>query len=89
MRAPTGPASRCRARSPASSGGGALQGIGEKFSPDLHTGTGNLTVPLALPPGRGGFEPAAERWGLSGQLGGLNLPHHRVASGPSEGPAAR
>jgi hypothetical protein len=38
-------------------GGGALQGIGEKFSPDLHTGTGNFTVPIALPPGRGGFQP--------------------------------
>jgi hypothetical protein len=38
-------------------GGGALHGIGEKFSPDLHTGTGNFTVPLALPPGRNGFQP--------------------------------
>ncbi|MEW5926790.1 MAG: SpvB/TcaC N-terminal domain-containing protein [Gemmatimonadota bacterium] len=38
-------------------GGGALQGIGEKFSPDLHTGTGNFSVPLALPQGRGGFGP--------------------------------
>src|SRR5882724_559890 len=38
-------------------GGGALHGIGEKFSPDLHTGTGNFTVPVALPPGRNGFQP--------------------------------
>src|SRR6266516_6028280 len=38
-------------------GGGALKGIGEKFSPDLHTGTGNFTVPIALPPGRNGFQP--------------------------------
>src|SRR5512145_3446160 len=38
-------------------GGGALHGIGEKFSPDLHTGTGNFTVPLALPPGRNGLQP--------------------------------
>ena len=38
-------------------GGGALQGIGEKFSPDLQTGTGNFSVPLALPPGRNGFQP--------------------------------
>src|SRR5215203_4906078 len=38
-------------------GGGALHGIGEKFAPDLHTGTGNFTVPLVLPPGRNGFEP--------------------------------
>ncbi len=38
-------------------GGGALHGTGEKFSPDLHTGTGNFTVPIALPPGRNGFQP--------------------------------
>ena len=38
-------------------GGGALHGIGETFSPDLHTGTGNFTVPIALPPGRNGFQP--------------------------------
>lgn len=38
-------------------GGGALHGIGEKFSPDLFTGTGSFTLPLALPPGRNGFQP--------------------------------
>src|SRR5215470_18897989 len=38
-------------------GGGALHGLGEKFSPDLHTGTGNFTVPIALPAGRNGFQP--------------------------------
>lgn len=38
-------------------GGGALHGIGEKLSPDLHTGTGNFTVLLALPSGRSGFQP--------------------------------
>ena len=38
-------------------GGGALQGIGEKFAPDLHSGTGNFTVPIALPSGRNGFQP--------------------------------
>jgi RHS repeat-associated protein len=39
-------------------GGGALAGIGETFQPDLHTGTGNLRVPLPLPAGRGGLQPA-------------------------------
>ncbi|MBE7385210.1 MAG: VCBS repeat-containing protein [Leptolyngbya sp. SIO1E4] len=39
------------------SGGGALQGIGETFSPDLFTGTGNFSVPISLPPGRNGFQP--------------------------------
>jgi hypothetical protein len=38
-------------------GGGALSGIGEKFSADLFTGTGNFTIPIAIPPGRNGFQP--------------------------------
>lgn len=38
-------------------GGGALTGIGEKFTPDLFTGTGNFTVPITLPPGRNGLQP--------------------------------
>ncbi|WP_239341091.1 SpvB/TcaC N-terminal domain-containing protein [Frankia sp. CiP3] len=39
-------------------GGGALRGIGETFAPDLQTGTGNLTVPIAVPPGRRGLAPS-------------------------------
>ena len=39
-------------------GGGALRGIGETFSPDLHTGTGNFSVPIALPEGRNGLKPS-------------------------------
>ncbi|WP_284982363.1 SpvB/TcaC N-terminal domain-containing protein [Arthrobacter sp. efr-133-TYG-118] len=39
-------------------GGGALSGLGETFQPDLHTGTGNLTVPIPLPPGRRGMTPS-------------------------------
>lgn len=38
-------------------GGGALAGIGETFQPDLHTGTGNLSVPIPVPPGRGALTP--------------------------------
>ena len=38
-------------------GGGALQGIGEKFSADLFTGTANFTVPINVPAGRNGFQP--------------------------------
>jgi hypothetical protein len=38
-------------------GGGAIRGIGEKFSPDLHTGTGTFTVPIVVPSGRNGFQP--------------------------------
>lgn len=35
-------------------GGAALsRRMGEKFSPDLHTGTGNLSVPVPVPGGNG------------------------------------
>ncbi|MER5430167.1 SpvB/TcaC N-terminal domain-containing protein [Streptomyces sp. NPDC002588] len=38
-------------------GGGAVGGLGEKFSPDLFTGTGNFSVPIAVPTGRHGIQP--------------------------------
>lgn len=38
-------------------GGGALRGIGEKVSANLVTGTGSMTVPIAVSPGRSGFGP--------------------------------
>jgi len=38
-------------------GGGAIRGIGEKFGANPVTGTGSLTVPLAITPGRSGFGP--------------------------------
>src|SRR5262245_60479507 len=38
-------------------GGGAIQRIGESFSPDLFTGTGNLSIPIALPQGRTKLQP--------------------------------
>jgi RHS repeat-associated protein len=38
-------------------GGGALRGIGEKFSANPVTGTGSLSVPIATSPGRAGFHP--------------------------------
>lgn len=36
-------------------GGGAIKGIGETFQPNLFSGTGNHSVPIALSPGRNGF----------------------------------
>lgn len=38
-------------------GGGAVKGIGETFQPNLFTGTGNFTIPIAASPGRAGFGP--------------------------------
>ena len=38
-------------------GGGAIQGIGEKFQANPVTGTGSMSVPIAVSPGRSGFAP--------------------------------
>src|SRR4051794_28714142 len=38
-------------------GGGGMHGLGETFTPDPHTGTGNLTVPIVVPGGRRGHQP--------------------------------
>jgi RHS repeat-associated protein len=38
-------------------GGGAIRGIGEKFTANPVTGTGSLTVPIYTSPGRSGFGP--------------------------------
>jgi len=38
-------------------GGGAIRGIGEKFATNPVTGTGSLTVPINVSPGRSGFGP--------------------------------
>ncbi len=38
-------------------GGGAIRGLGEKFSTNPATGTSSLSIPIATTPGRGGFGP--------------------------------
>jgi Salmonella virulence plasmid 65kDa B protein len=38
-------------------GGGTIRGIGEKFATNPVTGTGSLSVPIAISPGRSGFGP--------------------------------
>ncbi len=38
-------------------GGGAVRGIGEKFTVDAFTGHGTMRVPIELPAGRAGFGP--------------------------------
>ncbi|MCA3774830.1 MAG: toxin [Cutibacterium sp.] len=38
-------------------GGGAISGIGEKFTANPVTGTGSMAVPIATSPGRAGFGP--------------------------------
>ncbi|MGD6808218.1 MAG: toxin TcdB middle/N-terminal domain-containing protein [Candidatus Bathyarchaeia archaeon] len=42
---------------PLPKGGGAIRSIGEYFSPDLHTGTGNYRIPLWFPLGPNRFQP--------------------------------
>src|SRR5262245_3772932 len=36
--------------------GWSIRGTGEKFSTNLVTGTGSVTAPIAIPPGRSGFD---------------------------------
>jgi RHS repeat-associated protein len=38
-------------------GGGAIRGIGEKFTANPVTGTGSMSVPIYISPGRSGFGP--------------------------------
>src|ERR1700754_432579 len=52
-------------------GGGAIRGIGEKFTAALVTGTGSLSVPIASAPGRSGFGP---QLGLAYDSGAGNGP---------------
>lgn len=52
-------------------GGGAQSGLGEKFSPDLFTGTGNFSVPIVVPPGRNGFQPQLTLGYSSGNGNGM------------------
>ncbi|WP_328690695.1 FG-GAP-like repeat-containing protein [Streptomyces phaeochromogenes] len=52
-------------------GGGAMHGLGEKFAPDLHTGTGNFTVPFQVPAGRSGMEPKLDLVYSTGNGNGL------------------
>src|SRR5215831_1491887 len=52
-------------------GGGAIRGMGEKFAANPVTGTGSMTVPIALSQGRSGFGP---QLALSYDSGGGNGP---------------
>ncbi|SFU01179.1 RHS repeat-associated core domain-containing protein [Geodermatophilus amargosae] len=62
-------------------GGGAIRGIGEKFSANPVTGTATLTIPLPASPGRSGFGPSLtlsyDSGGAQGSFGmgwGIGLP---------------
>ncbi|MFK4042924.1 SpvB/TcaC N-terminal domain-containing protein [Nonomuraea wenchangensis] len=61
-------------------GGGAVRGIGEKFAVSPVTGTGSLSIPLPVSPGRSGFAPrlalsydSGAAQGLFGMGWGLGL----------------
>src|ERR1700690_1783150 len=51
-------------------GGGAIRGIGEKFTANPVTGTGSMTVPIFTSPGRSGFGPKLSLSYDSGQGNG-------------------
>ncbi len=50
---------------------GSIHGLGEKFSPDLFTGTGNLSIPIYASPGRSGFQPELNITYSSGNGNGI------------------
>jgi RHS repeat-associated protein len=52
-------------------GGGAIRGIGEKFAANPVTGSGSMSVPLPVTPGRAGFGPQLS---LSYDSGAGNAP---------------
>jgi RHS repeat-associated protein len=52
-------------------GGGAIRGIGEKFTANPVTGTGSFTVPISASAGRSGFGPTLTLNYDSGQGNGL------------------
>lgn len=63
-------------------GGGAIRGIGEKFSVNSASGTGTASVPITTSPGRSGFGPQISLSYDSGSGNGpfglgwsINLPH--------------
>src|SRR5439155_659508 len=63
-------------------GGGAIRGIGEKFSVNSASGTGTATVPISTSPSRSGFGPQISLSYDSGSGNGpfglgwsINLPH--------------
>ena len=60
-------------------GGGAMRGIGEKFAANPVTGTGSVSVPIALSPGRGGFGP---QLALSYDSGAGHHPRHHFQRQP-------
>ena len=55
-------------------GGGAQKGLGETFSANPQTGTGSFSVPIPVPPGRNGFQPALSlAYGSGGGNGAFGL----------------
>ena len=52
-------------------GGGAIQGIGEKFEANAFTGSGSMSIPIATSPGRGAVAPSL---GISYASGSGNGP---------------
>jgi len=55
------------------SGPGSIEGLGEKFEPQLNSGTFSYTIPLKLPPVRGGAPSLALQYSSGNENGMLGL----------------
>ncbi|MFO8080189.1 MAG: toxin TcdB middle/N-terminal domain-containing protein, partial [Armatimonadota bacterium] len=52
-------------------GSGSIGGMGESFTPNMNTGSGSMSIPITLPPGRRGLQPSV---GLGYSTGGGDGP---------------
>ncbi|HKG62047.1 MAG TPA: SpvB/TcaC N-terminal domain-containing protein [Pyrinomonadaceae bacterium] len=71
-------------------GGGAIRGIGEKFATNPVTGSGSMSVPLPITPGRAGFAPqlslSYDSGSGNGSFGfGWNLSLHAITRKTDKG----
>jgi RHS repeat-associated protein len=72
-------------------GGGAIQGMGEKFTVNSSNGTGTLVIPLKVPPGRSGLQPQLSlgydsgngngEFGLGWRLSGIDSISRKTSKG--------
>lgn len=72
-------------------GGGAVRGMGEKFSVNASNGTASLSIPIKVPPGRSGLQPTLSltydsadgnsEFGLGWKLSGVEIITRKTSKG--------